>query len=60
MSLSLTRTTDGTVSNVNANLNNNWSALETLLNGNLDASNLAADAVGTSEIAARSWCALTA
>jgi hypothetical protein len=45
MSLSLTCTTDGTVSNANANLNNNWSALETLLNGNLDATNLAADAV---------------
>src|SRR5215211_1811228 len=52
MALSLTRTTDGTVSNANANLNNNWTAIETLLNGNLDATNLAADAVGQSEIAA--------
>jgi hypothetical protein len=48
--ISLTRTTDGTTSNANSNLNNNWTTLETAINGALDASNLAADAVGTAEI----------
>ena len=50
--ISLTRTTGGTVSNANANLNNNWTTIENLVNGALDASNLAADSVGSSEIAA--------
>jgi hypothetical protein len=50
-SISLTRTTDGTTSNANSNLNNNWTTLENAINGNIDASNLAADSVGASELA---------
>jgi hypothetical protein len=49
-SISLTRTLAGTTSDVNANLNNNWTALENLLNGSIDATNLAAASVGASEL----------
>jgi hypothetical protein len=44
MTISLTRTTDGTVSNANANLNNNWSSLEAEINGNLTDANIKATA----------------
>ena len=38
--IALTRTTPGAVSDANANLNNNWTLLEALLNGDLDTGNL--------------------
>jgi hypothetical protein len=47
--ISLGRTTPGSTSDANANLNNNWTLLETLANGGIDNANLAAAAavVGT-------------
>ena len=50
--LSLTRTVDGTTSDVDANLNNNWTEIEDAVNGSLDSGNLATDSVGSAEIQA--------
>lgn len=52
--ITLERTDPGATSDANADLNNNWTLLETLLNGDVDASNLANLAVTLAKMAANS------
>jgi hypothetical protein len=48
--IALTDTVPGSTSDANANLNNNWSLIEGVVNGNIDAANLANECVGGPEL----------